>query len=417
MLKFAIIQGYKSKNKNNSKNMALNKNSYGIKKTARLDYKTLSFIVLSICVLVATTVPLAKANSRQQINQLQQEINHLQKVNDGHNHEQGVLGVEAASLSEAISKFQAQIDASQARINQLEADITLLKQQIVETEAELLRQRKILGESIRTIYLEGDITTIEMLATSKDLSDFFDKQQYRESVQSKIKRTLDEINRLKLELKQKEATVQATLDEQEALRDQLVAQRAEKDRILAMNVDQQNQLENQIRANSGRLAELKKKQAAAEAALARSLSSGSYRVASVGPVSAGDVVGAIGNTGFSSGAHLHLEMRSGNSTVNPSPYIKAKPVNMPPAWVSQGYGAANPWYRSGYHSGIDYAAPSGAAIFAIDSGHMYRGCSNQMLGTSNNDYGFVAIVEHSNGTKSIYAHMSGGPAACNYNSF
>lgn len=72
---------------------------------------------------------------------------------------------------------------------------------------------------------------------------------------------------------------------------------------------------------------------------------------------------------------------------------------------------------AGYHTGVDYASSSGAAIYAIDGGQMYRGCSNQMLGTRNNDYGYVAIVEHSNGIKSVYAHMSGGPAACNYNTY
>ncbi len=45
-------------------------------------------------------------------------------------------------------------------------------------------------------------------------------------------------------------------------------------------------------------------------------------MASVGSVATGDVVGSVGNTGFSSGAHLHLEVRHGG-VVNPSPYIKA----------------------------------------------------------------------------------------------
>lgn len=372
--------------------------------------------VVGVFLLSVVAIPHVTANTSQ-INQLQQQIDQLNGENHEHRHEQGILSVEASSLTEAINKLQAQIDASQARINQLQGEVDALKAQIAEAEAELARQRKILGESIKTMYVEGDITTLEMLATSKDLSDFFDKQQYRESVQNKIKATLDKITALKLELNQKKASVQAVLDEQQALRNQLAQQRAEKDKILAMNKSEQNELENQIRANSGKLAQLKKKQAEAEAALARSLNSGSYRVASVGPVSAGSVVGSVGSTGLSSGPHLHLEARSGAGVINPSPYIRTKPVNMPPGYISQGYGVYNPLYASGYHRGIDYAAPAGSPIFAIDGGHMYRGCSNQMLGTRNNDYGYVAIVEHSNGVRSIYAHMSGGPGACNYNTY
>lgn len=378
----------------------------------------LLLIVVTLVVLSFSIakLPFVQAQS-QQIKDLQKQIDQVQQDTNSKKETQGVLSIEASSLSDAINKLQAQINSSQARIIQLQGDVDNLKLQIAEAEAELAKQRYLLGETIRAMYIEGDITTIEMLATSKDLSDFFDKQQYRESVRSKIKSTLDKITKLKLELNTKRETVEATLAEQQALRNQLASQRAEKDRILALNQDQQAQLENQIKANSGKLAELKRKQAEAEAALARSINSGSFRSAPVGPVSAGSIVGAVGNTGLSSGSHLHLEARNGSGVINPAPYIKVKPVNMPPGWISQGYGVANPLYRSGYHGGIDYAAPNGQPIFAIDAGQMYRGCSNDMLGTRNNDYGYVAIVEQSNGVKIVYAHMSGGPAACSYNTY
>lgn len=362
-------------------------------------------------------VPTIYATSQQQIQQLQQEINQVEGDTAKKREAQGVLAIEASSLTEAIEKLQTQIDSSQARINELQDNVDLLQQQITETEVELERQRALLGSNIKQMYLEGDISTIEMLATSKSLSDYFDKQQYREVLQAQIKTTLDTVTKLKADLQLKRSEVEATLTEQTDLQNQLVEQRSEKDRILSLNQSQKNELENQIRANSGRLAELRKKQAEAEAALARSLDNGSYRVAPVGPVGAGGIVGSVGNSGFSTGPHLHLEVRRGSTTVNPSPYIQNRPVSMPPGWISQGYGVYNPWYRSGYHTGIDYASNSNVPIFAIAGGQLYRGCSDQILGTSSNNYGYVAIVEHPDGTKSVYAHMSGGPASCSYNTF
>lgn len=357
------------------------------------------------------------ANSTDTIKQLRQEINAIKNENQTHENAQSILSVEASSLSDAINKLQDQINVSQARINELEGEITKLEKQIADTEIELAKQKKLLGESIKAMYVSGEISTIEMLATSKDLSDFFDKQQYQESVRQKIKSTLDKVTLLKLELSTKKELVKATLSEQKNIQSQIEAQRAEKDRVLSLNQAEQDALEEKIQGNNGRIAELRKKQIEAEAALAASLNSGNYRVAVVGPVGAGEVIGVIGNTGLSSGPHLHLEVRDANGVVNPSSYIANSPVNLPPAWISQGYGVANSLYYSGYHRGIDYASGSGSPIFAIDNGQLYRGCSNQMLGTRYNDYGYVAIIEHANGARSIYAHMSGGPASCSYNTY
>lgn len=364
------------------------------------------------------------AATQQDVQRVKEQITRVQNDTHHKHEEHGVLGVEANSLSEAINKLQAQINTSEARVGQLQREVDTLNRQIVEAEAEVERQRAMLKNVIRQLYVDGDISSIEILASSPNFSDYVDKQAYRASVSENIQAAVDRIEALKKEMSAKRETVKASLAEQQALRSQLAAQRAEKDRILALNQQQQNVLENEIKENSNRLAQLKKEQAAAEAAVARALASRSYQrkaassnAVSSGNVSAGDVVGAIGNTGFSTGPHLHLEMRGPSGITSPIPHINRQPIDMPPGWVSQQYGVYNPIYRSGYHTGIDYAARSGAPIYAIADGKMYRGCSNDVLGTARNNYGYVAIVEHPNGLKSIYAHMSGGPAECNYNTY
>ena len=177
------------------------------------------------------------------------------------------LGAEAQSLADVIARLQAEINALQSRIDANNAEVARLNGEIKAAEIELERQRDLLGQTIRAMYLEGDITTMEMLATSKDLSDFFDKQQYRESVNSKIKSTLDKITKLKLELSSQKETVEKLLQEQTALQGQIAAQKAESQRLLSLNKAEQGALEASIKNNNAQVAELRKQQAAENARL------------------------------------------------------------------------------------------------------------------------------------------------------
>jgi murein DD-endopeptidase MepM/ murein hydrolase activator NlpD len=46
-------------------------------------------------------------------------------------------------------------------------------------------------------------------------------------------------------------------------------------------------------------------------------------------VEAGDVIGRVGNTGYSFGSHLHLEIRLNDKQVDPIPYLKSKGADVP----------------------------------------------------------------------------------------
>src|SRR5690606_9631497 len=106
----------------------------------------------------------------------------------------------AQTLQAKINEINAEIAVVNQQIELLSVQIEELKLKIEETNKELEHQRDVLGANIRVMYFEGDVSTIEMLATSKDLSEFVDKEQYRSAVQAKVKATVEKIKLLKIEL-------------------------------------------------------------------------------------------------------------------------------------------------------------------------------------------------------------------------
>lgn len=237
------------------------------KLTSIKDGLTLAQRLVVILVLVAVTslgslmAPFARADIyEEQIQQIQQDSGEV--IGD-----LAQLGSEAATLEEEVQKLQTQINALQAQIDANQAKSDDLKVQIARAEEDLAQKKKALGDTIRAMYVEGEMSTLEMLATSNDLSDFVDKQHYQEAIQNQIKRTVDQINALKAQLKDQQAEVEALLRDQKNMRAQLDSSKAYQNQLLSANQAQQNNLNQKLKENSARIADLRVAQRAANARL------------------------------------------------------------------------------------------------------------------------------------------------------
>lgn len=190
----------------------------------------------------------------------QEQINQLKSENAQKEQQVNALAIEATSLQDTIAKLESQIGGLQAQIVDNQAKNDKLKKDIDDAQIELDKQKKLLGENIKAMYLEGQISTLEMLASSKDLSEFVDKEQYRDAVKTKIKNTLDKVAQLKAQLKTQKEAVEKLIAEQQSLKNQVASQRAEQQRLLGLNQSQQDSFNQSIEANKEKIAELRKQQ-------------------------------------------------------------------------------------------------------------------------------------------------------------
>ncbi len=186
----------------------------------------------------------------------QDEINTLKQQNRAIQSQVADLRSVAASYQDAIVKLQTQINELQVQIANNEAEQAEVQRQIDEAQAELDRQKNILGQNIRAMYLEGKVTTVEMLATSKNLSDFVDKEAYRGAVQRKIQDTLTKIAELQNQLNLKKKDIEALLATLGSQRSELDASRSQQANLLAMNQQQQAEYNAQTRNNQTKINQL-----------------------------------------------------------------------------------------------------------------------------------------------------------------
>ncbi len=233
---------------------------------------TIGLLTLSSAVLVGGS--LLPGASSVLADSFQDQINALNAKNSDTRGLVNSLQSQAASYQGAISQLQQQIDGIQTSISDNEAQQASLQQQITDAQNQIDQEKAFLANDVKSMYVDGTPSTLEVLATSKNLSDFVDKQEYRTSVQNKLQDTLDKIAALQKELQTKKAQVDQLLTEEHSQQDQLASARAQQQSLLNYNQAQQASYNAQIAANSQQIAQLRAQQAAANHTIGRDVVAG-----------------------------------------------------------------------------------------------------------------------------------------------
>lgn len=214
----------------------------------------------STIVLVAAIVMLFAASCAPQIvganPTLQDQVRALQQENAANRSVLSDLMQVATSYQNAIDQLQGQINQLQRQINDSEAQKASLEQQIADLKVELARQKNVLGENIKAMYVGDTMSTIEMLAVSKNLSEFVDKSAYRNAIQRKVQDTLVSINKLQDELSAKVKQIELLLASLQSQRAQVSSAKTEQAKLLAMNQSQQAEFNAKTVANQAKINQL-----------------------------------------------------------------------------------------------------------------------------------------------------------------
>ena len=338
-------------------------------------------ISLFFAVLVATAVvgvPSALGQSAYDRKyQIDARISGLQSAIDQAKKKEGVLSSQIATASTEISSLQGAVGVLRARLARLEDRFEEQTRHLIHLRRQYVLAQRRLEERLVEIYESDEAGVLDILLQVESLSDLIEQVDYVTEIGRQDRAIVDEITRLKREMRvarERTAAVKAEVakatailaektEEQRAARAALLARqaalaaaRSEKQGLLADTRQDRHEAEEDLEALQ-----------AASAALAAQIRSAQS--------SSGSGSSGSGSNG---------------SGVSASGLIW--PVN---GVVTSGFG----WRWGRMHEGIDISAPTGTAVRAAAAGRViYAG----LMG----GYGQIIVIDHGNGLATAYAHLS-----------
>jgi len=344
---------------------------------------TVMAIVIAVVVPIQMiTQPVNADEYDNKINSLQQEISRYKAESDRLNGQAATLQTALAQLGNEKAAIQTQVDLSQAKYDKLVIDIA-------DTEKKIADNQDALGTTIANLYVDDKISPIEMIASSSNISEFLDKQEYRNSVRDELSSTIAKIKELKKTLDTQKTDVEKILAEQKGQRDSLVAKQNEQQSLLDKTKGDEASYQQMIGNNQAAIAEAKATQALINSRFSNSggytfIRTGlladypwnDYNCPMQGYMSTG---GADGNGGDGSPGNYGCRQCAS--------YVAWKIAKETGKYYS--WGNAVNFTQNAINAGYQEGAPQAGSIAVMDPGKAGQG------------YGHVAWVESVNGDGTI----------------
>lgn len=210
----------------------------------------------------------------ESINQLQRQIETLNQDIDNSEERIKKLRQRGNSLKNHLAILDAEARQLQAEIDITEQEIATTQAEILQKEAELQRTKELIQENVRVLYKQGNPSTLEMLFSSENFTDFISRQEYMDSVKSSLNEAARESVRIKNELEEKEEDLSEKAEQLVYQKNDLSNKQEEQRRLIAETKGQESRYQELVARQKSKLEKLKVEQAAA---IARAQSGGDLR--------------------------------------------------------------------------------------------------------------------------------------------
>lgn len=341
---------------------------------------TIAYVLIILIVFIFGNLPISIATTKEELNQ---QSNNIDNQINQKNNEKNKVETQISSEMAEIQKLNLQIAEYESEIGELDVEITELSGKIEEAEIKLKEQeekykeqQELLEKRLVGLYEAGPTSYLDVLLNSKSLTQFLSNYYLIETLVECDQNLLDSIEKLKNEIADTKTGLENDKSELENNKETLetksqalqTIKNERTSKVASLNAEEKS-LQSDIEQMEADKREIQSRLAAIIAAESISYEDN------------------ISDTPSASGY------------ISPIAGLDSSDIDTP-------YGN----YRtiSGFHTGADFEVGSGTPVRAVKSGTVVtsRALYNSYGGYRS--YGEYIIINHHDGTMTLYAHGSPG---------
>lgn len=348
--------------------------------------KVISILIMATIILNTVSISYAASSISSQKNELNKKIqetkDNLNEVNSQKEESQNKVN----DLSSKIDSYESQINSLKSEIETKTNEVQELQKKLDELEAEREKNQNLLDERLVTLYEAGEVSYLDMLLSSTDLTEFISSYYMIETLTAADKELIQNLENDKKEIAETQEKVNSSLSEIETkkselekVQKQLSDAKDEEQTKVDELTEQSHDLESDVEEYEKKMKELDAKEKAQEAALQKKYEEAKKKA---------EQNASSGSSSSSSGSSS-----AAGSTVSSKGFIRP---------VKTGSITATMYYSSGkYHGAVDFGVSVGTPVYAAADGIVVTSTWG-----GSDSYGYYIKIKHYNGLYTLYAHGS-----------
>lgn len=344
--------------------------------------KLITILTVIVVVLNLLSTSYAASSFSSQKNELNKKIQETKENLNDVNSQKKESQEKVNDLSGQINSYESQISSLEGEIASKTKEANEMQKKLDELEIEREKNQNLLDERLITLYEAGEVSYLDMLLSSSDLTEFISSYYMIETLTAADKELIQKLENDKKQIAEMQEKINASLNEIETNKTKLESVKKELNKAKNKEetkveelTEQSHDLESDVKAYEKKMKELDAKEKEQERALQKK-----YEEAKKKAEEQNNSAGS--NSGSNSGGGV-----SSKGFIRP---------------VKSGRITATMYYSSGkYHGAVDFGVSVGTPVYAAADGIVVTSTWG-----GSDSYGYYVKIKHYNGYYTLYAHAS-----------